>query len=45
MRFLDERYAEHAAERTNAVSAGLDATRPPGSAAYEESLLTRGRDL
>ncbi|MDV9195257.1 hypothetical protein [Streptomyces sp. Wh19] len=43
--FLDKRYALLEPERTNAVSAGLDATRHPGSTAYEESLRTRGRDL
>ncbi|MFG2097274.1 hypothetical protein [Streptomyces sp. NPDC048612] len=43
--FLDEAYAELTPARTDAVSAGLDATRHPGSASYEDAQRTRGQQL
>ncbi|WP_406483236.1 hypothetical protein [Streptomyces platensis] len=43
--FLDEQYAKLDPDRPDAVSAGLDATRHPGSAAYEDAQRTRGQQL
>ncbi|MFI9031164.1 hypothetical protein [Streptomyces sp. NPDC053560] len=45
--FLDAQYATPTGDpaRTDAVSAGLDATRHPGSAAYEEAQRARGQQL
>ncbi|MFJ5680251.1 hypothetical protein [Streptomyces sp. NPDC093097] len=43
--FLDKQYAKVDPDRPDAVSAGLDATRHPGSAAYEVAQRTRGQQL
>ncbi|MFJ9855253.1 hypothetical protein [Streptomyces sp. NPDC101150] len=43
--FLDQEYARLNPDRTDAVSAGLDATRHPGSAAFEDTQRTRGQQL
>ncbi|MGW7460979.1 hypothetical protein [Streptomyces sp. NPDC054797] len=43
--FLDEQYARFDPERTNAVSAGLEAVRHPVPAPHEEALRARGQQL
>ncbi|WP_330476772.1 hypothetical protein OG301_00180 [Streptomyces platensis] len=43
--FLDQEYARLDPDRPDAVSAGLDATRHPGSAAYEDAQRARGQQL
>ncbi|MEU9126097.1 hypothetical protein AB0C96_40880 [Streptomyces sp. NPDC048506] len=43
--FLDQQYAQLHPDRPDAVSAGLDATSHPGSAAYEDAQRTRGQQL